>query len=63
MTNKKINWKKLMAKGFEDAIKKAVELLILALLLGATLKLILIAVPAVSLGAIVSKICKITFFD
>ena len=60
---KKINWKKLFAKALEDGIKKTIELVVLALLLGATFKLILITVPAVTLGSMVAKLTKIRFFD
>ena len=55
----KIEWKRLIAKAVEEAIKKVIELLILAILLGAALKLIVIAVPAVAFGAVIAKLAKI----
>jgi len=55
----KICWKRLLVKALEDAIKKTIEIVILALVLGVTIKMIMIVVPAVSLGSIIAKLIKI----
>ena len=60
---KKINWNRLLKKAVEDGIKKAIELLILAIAAGVAIKIIMITVPAVTLGAIVAKIVKIRILD
>ncbi len=60
---KKIKWKSLFIKAIEDALKKSVELIILALLLGIAIKIILMTVPAVTIATIISKIVKIKLFE
>jgi len=61
--SKKINWKKLLIKGVEEGIKKTIELIVLAIILGATLKLIMVVVPAVAFGAVIAKFAKINFLE
>ena len=60
---KKIDWNRLLRKAVEDGIKKAIEVLILAIIAGVALKLIIAAVPAVALGAVVAKIVKVKLLD
>lgn len=60
---KKIEWKRLLKKAFEDGIKKAIELSIIAIIVGAALKIIMITVPAVTFGSVIAKIIKIKFMD
>lgn len=60
---KKISWKRLLVKASEDAIKKAVELTVLALILGTAVKVILVAVPAISLGSILAKLFKLVCLE
>jgi len=60
---KKIDWNRLIKKAVEDGIKKGIELTILAIIAGTAAKLIMIAVPAVTLGAVVAKVIKIRFLD
>ncbi|MBW2978272.1 hypothetical protein KY331_05485 [Candidatus Woesearchaeota archaeon] len=55
----KIEWKRLLSKALEDGIKKAIELILIALIVGASIKLILVAVPAVTLGAVIAKLAKL----
>jgi len=62
-SNKKIDWNRLLRKAVEDGIKKAIELLILAIVAGAAIKLVIAAVPAVALGAVVAKVIKVKFLD
>lgn len=64
MTNKNkqkkaIDWKRLALKSVEDGIKKAIELALIALIVGASMKLVLAAIPGVMLGAIIAKLVKI----
>ena len=56
---KKINWGRLVIKAIEEGAKKAIELVVLALMIGATMKLVMAAIPAVMAGAIVAKIVKV----
>lgn len=60
---KKILWKKLLVKAAEEAIKKTIELLVLALALGITARLIFVAVPAIIAGSVVAKVTKITLLE
>jgi integral membrane sensor domain MASE1 len=61
MTNKtnKIEWKKLLWKAMEDGIKKAVEVAFIAILVGASIKLVMAAIPGVMVGAVIAKMIKI----
>lgn len=60
---KKIDWKRMLLKAAEDGIKKAIELTILALLVGVTIKTVLVAVPAVTMGAVIAKTVKIKMLE
>ena len=60
---RKIDWKRLFVKGVEDGLKKAVELSILAILIGMAAKMILLTVPAVTLGSVAAKIVKVKLVD
>jgi hypothetical protein len=60
---KKVDWKKITGKAFEDAIKKLVEVLILAVIIGAAIKVILWAVPAVTIGSLFAKFIKAKIID
>jgi len=63
MKKKKINWKKVFGKSLEDTIKKTIECLMLAILLGSTINTMLFAIPAVTIGSFVAKIIKIKYID
>ncbi len=54
-----VDWKRLGIKAVEEATKKTIELSLVALLVGATFKLILIAIPAVTIGSLIAKLVKI----
>ncbi|MDP2750008.1 MAG: hypothetical protein Q8O89_04200 [Nanoarchaeota archaeon] len=60
---KKINWRRLGISALENGIKKAIELVVLALLLGAAMKTVLFVVPAVVAGTVFAKIIKIHVSD
>ena len=60
--SKKIDWKRLVARSIEDGMKKGIELIIIAVLLGATFKLLVTAIPAVVLGSVIAKLAKIKIF-
>ena len=45
---------------YEDGIKKAIEVAIIALVVGASMKLVLASVPAVMIGAVIAKVTKLT---
>lgn len=65
MTNetRKIELKRLLLKAMEDGIKKGVEIALIALVVGASLKLVFTAIPGVMLGAIFAKLVKIWGFN
>ncbi len=64
MKNKtKIDWKKLIMQTLESSLRKFVELIVLLILVGITLKLVLMAVPAIAIGTIVAKVVKIKILD
>jgi hypothetical protein len=61
MAIKKIQWKRLLAKAAEDVVKKAIELTALAIILGAYMKIMLVALPAVLAGGILARVIKLRF--
>ncbi|MFH1521715.1 MAG: hypothetical protein ABIF18_02030 [archaeon] len=56
---KKISWGRLFVKGIEEGVKKVIELAILGLAIGATMKLVLATIPAVMVGTMFAKIIKV----
>ncbi len=63
VSKNKIDWQMLVIKTIEDSLKKSIELIILAILLGLTIKIILMTVPAVTIATILSKIMRLKFFN
>ena len=61
--SKKISWKRLLIKSAESAIVKTVELTLVVLVMGVSVKMMLVTVPAVSVGAMTAKIVKIKFLE
>ena len=59
---KKIQWKRLFAKATEDVMKKAIELIAIAVILGATAKLIMVVLPAVLAGGVIARLIKLGVF-
>ena len=53
----------MFVRSVEDGLKKAIELLIVAILLGSAIKLVMIVVPAVTLGSITAKLTKIFILE
>ena len=60
---KKIDWKRLFRKAAEDGIKKAVELLILLIVLGASSNLIFVGIPVAFVASLTSKTTQLMLFD
>jgi len=58
---KKIDWKRLAKKSMEDAVKKAIELLVVLIVVGAATKLIFVAVPAIAFGSAIAKLINVKF--
>ena len=50
-----INWKKLFKTSTEEGLKKTLELLILAIIAGAAMKLFFVMVPAVVFSNAIAK--------
>ncbi|MFT4326343.1 MAG: hypothetical protein ACMXYK_02480 [Candidatus Woesearchaeota archaeon] len=63
MRPNQINWIKILKKSFEDAIKKTIELTILVLILGVSIRIIMITVPAVGISSMLSKTFKLLLFE
>jgi hypothetical protein len=61
MKTKEIQWKRLFAKAAEDVLKKAIELTALAIIIGAYMKIMLVALPAVLAGGILARLIKLRF--
>ncbi len=59
--NKK-EWKRIILKGFEDGMKKSVELAIVAYVMGVAMEFILVTIPAFTFGAIVASFARTRFF-
>ena len=55
---KKINKERLIAKAVENGLKKAIEILIIAFVVGASFKIMMVTVPAVMAGSVLAKIIK-----
>lgn len=55
----RIDWKRLIIKALENGAKKAIEVVILALVLGATLKMAAVAIPAAMAGTALVKMIKV----
>ena len=60
---KQIKWKRLLKNAFADGLEKAIELAIVAVVLGLTMKLMVVALSAVTLGSVVTTATKLKFFE
>lgn len=63
MKAKKISFKKLVLKSAEKGIVKAIELAIMAIVMGATLRTMIVMVPAVMVASMVGKVAKIKILE
>lgn len=62
-TMAQIEWRRIGKKAAEEAIKKAIELVVIFIVAGVAYKLIFVAVPAVMVGSIVARIAKIKLLE
>ena len=58
----KVDWRRLMKKAAEESVKKTIETVILAIILGASIKFLWV-VPAATTGVVTAKIVKIVLID
>ncbi|MBW3003581.1 hypothetical protein KY337_03385 [Candidatus Woesearchaeota archaeon] len=54
----KSSWKRLIVKSAEEGPQKAIELIVLGLFVGLTTKFVLVAIPAVAFGCLVTKVAS-----
>ncbi|MFH1452064.1 MAG: hypothetical protein ABIF88_02730 [archaeon] len=55
----KIDKKRLLLKATEDGLKKAIELVIIGIVIGLSIKLIVITIGSVMFGSVVAKTFKL----
>jgi len=58
-----IQWKQLLKKAVEDGLMKAVELAVLAIIFGLTMKLMVVALSAVTVSSMVTTATKLKFLE
>ena len=62
MKKKTVKMKRALAKSLEDAIRKSIELLMVALILDASLKLVYVVVPVAAIASMFAKFVKMHIF-
>ena len=55
----KIDWKRLTISAIESGLRKAIEVVIIALVAGAAMKFVLASIPAALVATVITKLVKI----
>jgi hypothetical protein len=61
--SRKVDWKRLLLRSAEAGLVKMIELAVLAFMIGAAFKPLVVAVPAVIGGSIIAKVVKIKIME